>query len=160
MKLSFSFTLQSSGNADREEPVMVYDLQPGVPGCSAGRPGSSISPHCGATSLSIHRAAVHGVLLLLYWQQGMFLLLLQVSKCTFLRHSHYILCSTDPDKGLCGLLEEIKKKLTYLPLSGKKLFNYSMSQEKKDCTNILKNRFYWPCILFWWQCLCLVHDLY
>ena len=49
-----------------------------------------------------------------------------------LGHSHYILCSTNPDKGFSGLSEEIKK--SHL---GKKLFNYSIEQTslKIDCTD-------------------------
>ncbi len=46
-----------------------------------------------------------------------------------LEHSHYILHSTDPDKGFSGLSNE---KKTHMPLSGKNLLNCTLPEEKKE----------------------------
>ena len=75
----FSF-LQSSCNTDREEFVMVNDLQLGVPGGGARCPRSGPGSHRGASSHRLHSEEVHGVLLLLHRQQSLLFLLLKVIK--------------------------------------------------------------------------------
>ncbi len=80
------------------------------------------------------------------------------NRCDVLGHSHYIQCLTDPDKGFSGLSEEIKIE-THLPWPGRKNSSIIAHRRKKKIEQTSSKRVYWSCLLFWWQCLCLLCDL-